>query len=689
MEKLFANRALALCAIMALAMVAFGGFIAMGEEDLPDPFTVTVTDDYETATDSMGYVGTVFNFTFTDDLGIGDNATWFANLTYKLFVDDVFYMDFEYIIDGAGNYWAVEWTAAEAGTFNWEANITDENFGDNFVAATGMLTVYAMPAWTGTSEDLSTLEDTPLELNLSMEFSGEGITFAEEAAPVHLTITKADNWTFTPEADWNGYELVNITATDINGESVYNIYNITVDGTNDAPMIEYLMIEGVQVDYELWNYTWVDETDGNMSEFRNVFNLTFDEEGNVSFMAYATDIDMDVLEYTLDMGDAPVAVDNLDVNETNVTIPFNFTITGDEDANGVFWGTMNITDGTIWDIMYIQLTIEAVNDAPTATGDWDATYDIKTEEGINVSASGTDVDGDDLTFIWKIDGTTVVEMEYFAYNWTEAGTYNVSVEVSDGTDTIDIGYFTVNVEVANTAPSITLVTAYPVGLGILDQVDFILKGEVEEGADVDLSCIAYDAEGDTLTYTWTNDQDSAWTMNGTDVVVPTADLQKGLSYIFTCTVSDGVADPVTMPTSVIKIVEKDDDPSFLEACGLMILIPILIFIVIVVIIVIIIKKKGKKDEEVPEETPMEEEMPIEEPGMEGEMPMEGMEQPIPEELPVEQPVEVPVEEPVAPAPEEPVAPVEEPVAPAPEEPVAPVEGPAAPEQPPAPPMPPQ
>jgi hypothetical protein len=108
-------------------------------------------------------------------------------------------------------------------------------------------------------------------------------------------------------------------------------------------------------------------------------------------------------------------------------------------------------------MIYIYLTIENVNDAPT--GEWGTGYaamiNKKTGEEVNVSVDNLmDVDGDDLTVSWKIDGTLVTgwNMDYFLYNWSTAKIYNVSAYVSDGIETVEIGYFHVNVTIANTAP---------------------------------------------------------------------------------------------------------------------------------------------------------------------------------------------------------------------------------------------
>lgn len=697
MEKILAKRAMALFVIMALAMVAFVGLSAVNAEDpLPASLTVTIQDNYGDAMDGMTYAGDDIMFKL-------DGWVEADNYTAEIMINDGTAMEMTY--NDTENYYHYTLTGVAAGEHTWKVMVTNSSESIEVMNETDMpIMVYEMPMFAGTATAMVD-EDSTTWWDLSGAFTPAGMTIAianETELEALGWMIESDPvmdaaWNITPPENMDGVYEFEVTATHSYGMVVSQMIDITVDAVNDAPMIENLMVADVEVPIEWYNYTWV-EDDTNMSEWRWVANLSFEEDGMASFMVNAMDIEtmMMDLTYELLMPEAPLTIEN-DLNETNVTIPYNFTITGDADANGMFWGTLNVTDGELYHMIWIMLEITPMNDAPTATEDWDMMYDIKTGEELNLSVSNiADIDGDEVSVMWYIDDVMeTMEFDYFKFSWDMAGMYNVSAKISDGVDTVDVGYFMANVTIANTAPVITDASATPVDIDPFDIFDFYLLGEVEEGEDVELTVDVTDAESDELTYTWTNNQDSAWTADTATVVVPGDYLQKGLTYTFTVEVSDGT-ETVTMASNNITIVEADDTEGFFESLGIacmiiMIGIPLLI---IIVIIIIVVKKKGKKEEELPEQPPMEEEMPMEggeEMPMEGEVPMEqGMEEPMMEQPVAEEPVPAP-EEPV-PAPEEPVPAPEEPVAPeqppAPEEPVPAPEEPVAPEQPPAPPEPP-
>ncbi len=709
MEKLFGKRAVALSLAMGFALAAFVGLFAVGV-DLPADFTIVVGDESGNLEDKIGYVGDDFVFLVdaqpfidaSDYMNVSDNLT--ATLTIGLSTPLEADMSFWDTSDVGGSIvWMYTWTADVAGTFDYSVNITDNGNSSNYLVAEGQITVLPVVAFNTGFDDTIEIEEDAAEAftwNLTDAFTPAGLTYTI-TWPDELDAVMIDDYVYniTPAVDnFNGEVTVVINATDSYVGYMEHNFTVTITPVNDPPEIEYLMMDDTQLDIELWNYTWVDETEGNMSEWRNVVNISGEEEVPISFMVSAMDVETPMMNLTYE-------IDNLggpfeaaqDLNETNMTIPYNFTVTFEENEYGDFWATLNVSDGELYQEIWLYFMIENVNDAPT--GEWgdsyQAEFNIKTGEEVNVSlANLADVDGDTVSIIWKIDGTAVtLDTDYFLYNWSDAGTYNVSAEITDGTETVAIGYFMVNVEVANTAPSIISVHAYPADLenaGAVDIAEFVLKGEVEEGTDVELTCTATDAEGDELTYTWTNDQDSSWTGNGATLIVPGDYFQKGLSYTFTCTVDDGT-ETVSQDSNTIKIVEKEDEADNILATILIIL-AIIVGLVILLIIILVVLKGKKKEEPAPEEPGMGEEMPAEagEAPMEGgEMPPEGMEQPMEEQpVPPEEPApEQPVPE--QPAPEEPVPEQPVPEQPAPEEPVPEQPAPEQPPMPPQPPAPPQ
>ncbi len=155
--------------------------------------------------------------------------------------------------------------------------------------------------------------------------------------------------------------------------------------------------------------------------------------------------------------------------------------------------------------------------------------------------------------------------------------------------------------------------------------------EIKEGDPVTLSALATDGDGDTLTYTWSNNvDDQTWTGENWTLT----DLKEG-TYIFTVSVTDGVNDPVTYDVTVV-VEKKDDEPCISPI--VIILIVIVVLAIIGAIVFFVMKGKGEDEEEAPTEIAPEGEGTYvedqyEEPGMFGEAPpMEGppaIDEPVP------------------------------------------------------------
>jgi len=684
--RMLRNRAIAISFALALIAVAFGGLLFVGaDEHLPADLTVTVMDNFGADDDMMTYAGDDVYFNLTGWGAINGSADY----TVQISINEGTAVDMMYDADHDYYYWTLE--DAPVGDHTWNVSVMNDTDMDE-LWKTGSLMVYEMPSYTGTGT--ATIgEDMMVQWDLRDDFGPDGVVVSID----NETELEALGWTITPDPEnatvWNitppmniadTYEFHFTATTAYASMMIEQMVMVTVTPVNDWPMIEYIMYDEMEHPIvEMYNYTYYDEDlEENVTEFRDIINLSMDEDGELMFMVAAMDYETIAwnLTYTIDEMSAPVMIEN-DLNETNATIPYNFTMMGDPDANGMYWMTLNVTDDPDdgYDMIWLWLTIEAVNDAPM--GEFEAglqdRYERLTEEAINVSVTVSDVDSEDLTVMWYINGNVVPGWNelYFLYNWTEEGLYNISAKVTDGELTYDIGYFHVNVTLANTAPVITSVEVTPIGVDLFDAVDWITNREIEEGIDVKLACVATDPDGDDLTYTWTVDTDVTWTMTGATVTVPADWFEKDMSYTFTCTVSDGVLE-VSDSDDAINIVEEEDETEgLLAACGgalaIIIGVPILI-IILIIILVIVMKKKGKKEEpefSAGEDMPSEEgEMPSEEGEMpiEGEMPSEEGEMPIEGEMPPEQPPMEGYEQPVA---EEPMAAPEEPV---PEQPAPPV-----------------
>jgi hypothetical protein len=663
MENIFRKRAIALTLVMALAMVSLVSLFAIAVP-VPDPADweamvedeAGTMDDIDTYGDMKGYTGEDFFFgidaqPFIDEsdlANVTDNLT--AYITIGGSEDMMFFWDLTWL--DAGAWWMYTFSTDTAGMVAWEINITD---GDtNWTVKSGELEVLEAVMFVNTFDDSAEVhEDMTLTWNFTGAFTpSEGLEYDFDW-PEGWTVEMVDDMVYniTPPADFYGEVSFAVNASDADYYGYY-IHNFTIDvqAVNDAPML-YNILMGDDV-YEAEEMNITTEVDDNGTAiswmYKTVIVLPFMEDGGMyNFTVNATDMDSNVsnLEFMIDEDDAKYEIAAWE----NMPCMFNFTPAA--DVNGAIEAMLNISDEEGgYTTMYLWFDVAAENDAPSGAfaASTPATFDAVTGENVTVTIEATDIDGDTLTYIWKVAGTPIAGQTaaMFDYNWSTPGTYIVFAYINDGSGEIEIGNFTVTVVSSNTAPDALLAQAYPKGLGALDLIDFLLKNEVEEGTDVELTCTASDPEGDTLTYTWTNDQDTEWTASGMTVTVPGDYFEVGKSYKFTCTVSDGTLED-SIDSNVIKIVEKD---TVEFPIGILFgVIGVLVLVIIIVIVVIVIMKGGKKEEEEPE---LGAEEPVEEEGMEEPMPEE-------DEMPMEEPMaeegEMPVEE--TEVPEEPQPPM--------------------------------
>ncbi|MDG6225437.1 MAG: PKD domain-containing protein [Candidatus Thermoplasmatota archaeon] len=663
------KKSTAILAMAALAMLAFAGLIVADvEPELTEP-ALSIEDTFAPFDDMNAYT-IVDTFTFSvPGYGAGYNN---SNITMWIKIGPFDYDPMEW------NDTNMEWTyvfapdsPAYVGTHDVHVKAFDTNNATNEnMSAVHEITIwhpvlvddtFTMPEF---SEDMTTAWNVSDAFLPEFDVTGEPLMFGfgPEGAPDGWTfepmmVDNYTHWHVTPPADYFGWVHVNVTAADTNGVgpgAAYKMFNISVAAVNDAPVIEGIMIGDDMHDVEEMEIvTGVNETGHNITETRMVVHLPLLEDEHLMFSVIADDVDSETLTYMFMMDDEedPYMVEVYEyVNETNVTVveEHTFVLTPDPDANGMFWGMIQVSDGDLDDTIWAHIMVEAVNDAPVLTSMVADMTEAEVGENITFTAAATDVDGDELTYIWKVGTEIIGNMSSITVAFDEAGWKNVTVTVSDGELEV-MDYVMVNITEeeeppVNNPPTITMVQAIPVGMSAGDTVDFLLKGEVEEGKDISITCLAVDLDGDTLTYTWTNNVDATWTKTTTtgELVVSAEDLEVGKSYTFTCVVTDGMGGEDTETSNTIKIVEKEDPSEF----GMIIIVIIVVIAIIAIIaILFFILKGGKKEEE--EEAPEEEEesdegeMPEEEPleGMEGEMPEEeplGMEGEMPEEEPLKE-----------------------------------------------------
>ncbi len=144
----------------------------------------------------------------------------------------------------------------------------------------------------------------------------------------------------------------------------------------------------------------------------------------------------------------------------------------------------------------------------------------------------SDEDKDNLSYSWSCTSGQLVSNSSSEVSWRavncSVATHTLTVVVTDGKGGSVTGSVTVNV-IQNTtgtgnAPVISQIKAEP---------NLILPGEKST-----LTCIATDADGDTLTYQWDNNSIGSLNVNNISVVEWTAPTQPG-EYTINVIVSDG------------------------------------------------------------------------------------------------------------------------------------------------------
>ncbi|ATB47884.1 peptidase M36 [Corallococcus macrosporus DSM 14697] len=268
-------------------------------------------------------------------------------------------------------------------------------------------------------------------------------------------------------------------------------------------------------------------------------------------------------------GMLPATID-LGTTYAGKTVQVRFRVGTDMSFGYTGWLLDDLEFNGITNLPFTSIAAEdgvcsAPNQAPTA----DAGADVSTTSASNVSLSGsaTDPEGDTLTYSWAqtsgpavtLTGADTLTPTFVAPTVTEATTLVFELTVSDGeataTDSVTV---TVNPGAPTNSPP-------TVNAGI--------DGTVAERAEYTLSGSASDADGDALTYLWT--QVSGTPVAVRDYTTPTAtfiapEVTLDAPLVFRLTVSDGIAsvnDTVTVTVTNVNRAPIVSDTSVAFASG--------------------------------------------------------------------------------------------------------------------------
>jgi RHS repeat-associated protein len=201
-------------------------------------------------------------------------------------------------------------------------------------------------------------EDTSVPIPLwADEYDGDPLTFTVSTAPQHGSLTGTPpNLTYTPAADYHGTDSFAFKANDGREDSNVSIVAVTVRSVNDAP---------------------VAATQHRLTP----------EDSPLGIKLTAADVDGDPLSYRIVMPPAHGSLSGM---------PPDLIYSPETNFNGEDAFVFRANDGSADSApATISITVQPVNDLPIAN---DQSIVTDEEAPIGVTLTGSDVDGDELTY---------------------------------------------------------------------------------------------------------------------------------------------------------------------------------------------------------------------------------------------------------------------------------------------------
>ena len=411
-------------------------------------------------------------------------------------------------------------------TFTYE--VSDGNGGTD--TATATITVDPVnDAPLATSDSAATNEDTGLSgVLVAADIDSPLLTYTITTPPTHGIITSFDAatgaYTYQPDADYNGPDSLQFTATD--GQLTSNIATValTIVPVNDAPVA-------------------VGDT------------AATNEDSSVSGILVASDIDSPSLTYTITAPPTHGAITSFD------PATGAYTYEPDPDYNGPDSLQFTATDGQLTsNVATVDLTIVPLNDAPIAqddaiTGDEDTVIsgDVLADNSNGIDG---DTEGDSLTvsLVSDVSNGALVLGSDGTFDYTPdadfQGTDTFTYEVSDGNGGTDTATATITVDPVNDAPVAQ-------DDSVSGDEDTVISGDVlaDNGNGID-----DDVDGDSLTVSLVGDvSNGALVLNSDGSFDYTPDLNFQGTDTFTYEVSDGNGGTDTA-TATITVDPVNDAP---------------------------------------------------------------------------------------------------------------------------------
>ncbi len=387
-------------------------------------------------------------------------------------------------------------------------------------------------------QSVTTIEDTAKDITLTgSDVEGSTLTYVIVTEPAHGSLSGGGaNQTYTPDANYTGTDSFTFKVNDGDADSAPATVSITVTAVNDAPIAnpqsvsttrntpKAITLTGSDVDSDSLTYAIVSgPTHGSLSgsganqTYTPAINYTGPD--SFTFKVNDTILDSGIATVQINVAFANIApVANAQSVTTNEDTAKDIILTGtDEDGdpltyeivtgpthgslsgtapnvtytpnvnyNGSDTFTFTVNDGTVDSApATVSITVTAINDVPAANPQAVTTSEDTAKA---ITLTGTDIDGDPLTYI-IVTGPThgVVGGSGANKTYTPDANYN-------GADSFT---FKVNDGTADSAPATVSITVTAVNDAPIADTQSV---NTTRNATKDITLTGSDVEGSLITF---------------------------------------------------------------------------------------------------------------------------------------------------------------------------------------------